>query len=158
MDLSPAHLHLILNHIPVLGTMFFAPLVLLWGLARASREVTQVGFLLAVVLAITAVPIYLTGEPAEEQIEHQPWFNEQVVEAHEERAEAGLIAVVLTGVVAAVALWLGRRGQAHRQTTGGLVLLGLMISAALFALAALDGGQIRHDEIRPGSAASSPSP
>jgi hypothetical protein len=81
-----------------------------------------------------------------------------VVEAHEERAEAGLIAVVLTGVVAAVALWLGRRGQAYRQTTGGLVLLGLMISAALFALAALDGGQIRHDEIRPGSAASSPSP
>jgi len=158
MDLSPAHLHLILNHIPVLGTMLFAPLVLLWGLVRRSREVTQVGFLLAVLLAITAVPIYLTGEPAEEQIKHQPWFNEQVVESHEERAEAGLIAVLLTGLVAAVALWLGRRGQAYGRTAGGLVLVGLMISAALFALAALDGGQIRHDEIRPASAARSPSP
>ena len=156
MDLSPAHLHLILNHIPVLGTMLFAPLVLLWGLARGSREVTQVGFLLAVLLAIAAVPIYLTGEPAEEQIERQPWFHEQLVEAHEERAEAGLVAVLLTGVVAAVALWLGRRGQAYRAATSGLVLLGLIISAGLFALAALEGGQIRHDEIRPGSATGSP--
>lgn len=34
MDLSAAHLHLVLNHIPVLGTMLFAPLVLLWGLLR----------------------------------------------------------------------------------------------------------------------------
>jgi hypothetical protein len=41
-------------------------------LARRSREVTHAGLLLSVLLAITPVPIYLTGEPAEEQIEHQP--------------------------------------------------------------------------------------
>ena len=62
MDLSPAHLHLVLNHIPVLGTMLFAPLVLVWGLLRRSRDVTQIGLLLAVLLAITTIPIYLTGE------------------------------------------------------------------------------------------------
>ena len=67
MDLSPAHLHLVLNHIPVLGTMLFAPLVLVWGLLRRSRDVTQIGLLLAVLLAATTIPIYLTGEPAEEQ-------------------------------------------------------------------------------------------
>ncbi|MEO8223869.1 MAG: hypothetical protein ABI661_03620 [Gammaproteobacteria bacterium] len=156
MDLSPAHLHLILNHIPVLGTMLFAPVVLLWGLARRSREVTQVGFLLAVLLAIAAVPIYLTGEPAEEQIERQPWFDEQLVEAHEERAEAGLVAVLLTGVAAMVALWLGRRGQPYRAAASGLVLLGLLASAGLFAVTALQGGQIRHDEIRPGAATGAP--
>jgi hypothetical protein len=111
MNLSPAHLHLVLNHIPVLGTLLFAPLVLLWGLARGSRDVTQVGILLAVILAVTAVPIYLTGEPAEEQLEGQSWFDETRVEAHEERAEAGLIVVLLTGAAALVALWLGRRGE-----------------------------------------------
>lgn len=156
MDLTPAHLHLILNHIPVLGTMLFAPLVLLWGLVRGSREVTQVGLMLAVLLAITAVPIYLTGEPAEEQLERQPWFDEHLVEVHEERAEAGLVTVLLTGVAAAVALWLGRRGQSYRAAASRLVVLGLLISAGLFALAALEGGQIRHDEIRPGAAPGAP--
>lgn len=153
MDLSAAHLHLVLNHIPVLGTMLFAPLVLLWGLVRQSRDVSQIGLLLTVLLAVTAIPIYLSGEPAEEQLENQPWFDKQRVEAHEERAEAGLIAVLVTGAAALGALWLGRGGQPHRRGIIALVLIGLVVSAVLFALAALDGGQIRHDEIRPTAAA-----
>lgn len=54
MDLSAAHLHLVLNHIPVQGTMLFAPLILLWGLVRHSRDVTQIGLGLTVLLAVTA--------------------------------------------------------------------------------------------------------
>lgn len=149
MDLSPAHLHLVLNHIPVLGTMIFAPLIILWGLVRRSRDVIHVGLLLTVVLALTAIPVYLTGEPAEEQLENQAWFDKNRVEAHEERAEAGLIAVLVTGALAIGGLWLARGG---RPFPGGItvaVLVGLVVSAVLFALAALDGGQIRHDEIRP---------
>ncbi len=151
MNLSPAHLHLVLNHIPVLGTLIFAPLILLWGLLRRSRDVTQVGLLLAVLLALTAIPIYLTGEPAEEQLEHQPWFDKQRVETHEERAEAGLIAVLVTGAIALAGLWAARGGRPHRPALGVLVIAGLAVSAVLFALAALEGGQIRHDEIRSGT-------
>lgn len=149
MDLSPAHLHLVLNHIPVLGTMLFAPLLVVWGLVRRSREVTHVGLLLTVVLALTAIPIYLTGEPAEEQLENQPWFDKNRVEAHEERAEAGLIAVLVTGALAIGGIWLARGGRPFRSGITVAVLVGLLVSAVLFALAALDGGQIRHDEIRP---------
>ena len=156
MDLSPAHLHLVLNHIPVLGTMLFAPLVLVWGLLRRSRDVTQIGLVLAVLLAVTTIPIYLTGEPAEEQVENQPWFDERRVEAHEERAEAGLIAVLVTGAAALVMLWLARGGRAYRRDGSIAVLVGLAVSASLFALAALDGGQIRHDEIRPTVAMAAP--
>ena len=149
MDFSPAHLHLVLNHIPVLGTMIFAPLVLLWGLLRRSRDVTQIGLLLTVLLALATVPVYLTGEPAEEQVEHQPWFDERRVEEHEGRAEAALIAVLVTGTAALVGLWLARGDRPYRRGVSLAVLVGLVVSAALFALAALDGGQIRHDEIRP---------
>jgi hypothetical protein len=156
MDLSSVHLHLVLNHIPVLGTLLFAPLVLLWGLLRRSREVTHVGLVLAVLVAITAVPIFLTGEPAEDQVEHQPWFDKQRVEAHEERAEAGLIAVLITGAAALGALWLARGGRPDRPVIGAVVLLGLVVSATLFAVAALAGGQIRHDEIRPAVTGATP--
>jgi hypothetical protein len=156
MDLSPAHLHLVLNHIPVLGTMLFAPLVLVWGLLRRSRDVTQIGLLLAVLLAVTTIPIYLTGEPAEEQVENQPWFDERRVEAHEERAEVGLIAVLVTGAAALVGLWLARGRRPYRRDVSIAVLVGLIVSASFFALAALDGGQIRHDEIRPTAGMAAP--
>jgi hypothetical protein len=156
MDLSPAHLHLVLNHIPVLGTMLFAPLVLVWALLRRSRDVTQIGLLLAVLLAVTTIPIYLTGEPAEEQVEKQPWFDKRRVEAHEERAEVGLIAVLVTGAAALVGLWLARGGRPYRRDVSIAVLVGLVVSASLFALAALAGGQIRHDEIRSTAAMAAP--
>jgi hypothetical protein len=157
MNLSPAHLHLILNHIPVLGTTIFAPVILIWGLARHSRDITVTGLLLAVILAVTAVPTYLTGEPAEKQIENAPWFQESRVESHEEWAEAGLVAVLITGVIALVALWRARRAQPLTPVFTNLVLAGLVVSAVLFALAALTGGEIRHDEIRAASRTTEPS-
>jgi len=151
MNVNPAHVHLILNHIPILGTMIFAPLVLIWGLVRRSRDITQTGLLLAIILALTTVPIYLTGEPAEEQIEEQPWFSKTLAEKHEERAEAGLVAVLITGAAAAIALWKGRAGKAFGRLLPGAVIGGLALSAALFAAAALVGGEIRHSEIRSGA-------
>jgi hypothetical protein len=148
MRLSPAHLHLILNHIPILGTMVFAPLILAWGLVRRSRDIVQAGLLLTVLLAVTTVPVYLTGEPAEEEIENQPWFSETLTETHEERAEAALVAVLITGAGAALALWRARKGKPLGAILPGAVLAGLLVSAGFFAAAALVGGQIRHDEIQ----------
>jgi hypothetical protein len=51
-----AHIDLILNHIPILGTMIFAPLVLGWGLLRRSRDIVQTGLLLTIILAVTTIP------------------------------------------------------------------------------------------------------
>ena len=151
---DPVHLHLVLNHVPVLGTLLFAPLILLWGVVRRSRDVTLAGLLLTVILGLTAVPIYLTGEPAEDQVEQRPWFDKTLVESHEERAEAALVAVLLTGAAALVALWLSRGGRPARPALTGIVLVGLLVSAVLFALTGLAGGRIRHDEVRPGANAS----
>lgn len=142
-----------LNHIPVLGTLFIA-LVLGYGVFRKSPEVTRLGLVLTVLLALVTFPIFRTGEGAEEAVEDQPWFDEQLVEQHEEHAEAGLIAVLTTGALGMVVLWLRRRGRAQARLAPGVVLLGLLISAGLFGWAALAGGQIRHDELgRAGAAA-----
>jgi hypothetical protein len=156
VNLNPAHIHLILNHIPILGTMIFAPLVLLWGLLRRSRDITQTGLLLTIVLGVTTIPVYLTGEPAEEQVEREPWFSETLTETHEERAEAGLVAVLITGAVAVIVLWRGRAGRPFGALLPGAVVVGLAISAALFSAAALVGGEIRHSEIRSGAPAAAP--
>lgn len=152
---SATHLHLMLNHVPVLGTIFVL-IVLVWGLVRRSRDIASLGLLFTVLLALATIPIYLTGDPTKDQQEHKPWFDRDRVNEHEEKAELGLIAVLVTGAVALGALYLRRGGRPGNGAVTGLAAAGLAVSAGLFALAALEGGQIHHEELRPGTAVTAP--
>ncbi len=145
--MDATHLHLIINHLPIMGVPLVAAL-LAWGILRDSREVTRTALGAAVVVAALAYPVFLTGEPAEEGIEHTPGFSEQLVHDHEERAEAALIAVLLTGAAAAGAFWMSRKTEGTPRALGGITLAGLLVSAGLLGLTGLSGGQIAHDEIR----------
>jgi archaellum biogenesis protein FlaJ (TadC family) len=148
MDLSPAHVHLMLNHIPVLGPFFLALLMIL-GLFRRSRELVRVALALTLLLPVATYIVTLAGEKAEHYVEDQAWFDEDRVHDHEEKAEAALIATGVAGALALVALWASRKGATLKPAMTILVLLATLVSAGLVALAALDGGVIRHEELRP---------
>ncbi len=148
--MDAAHLHLMLNHLPIMGSPLVAGL-LFWGLSRRSRDVLRTGLGAAVVIAALSYPVFLTGEPAEEQLEDTAWLKERLVHEHEERAEAGLIAILLTGALAGVVLWQSRAGRSVPTSTAGLTIAGLVVSSGLFGWSALAGGQIRHDELRAGT-------
>jgi hypothetical protein len=150
VNLSATHLHLMLNHVPVLGTVFVL-VVLLWGLLRGSREITSLGLLFTVILALVTIPVYLTGEPTEHQQRRAPWFDRDRAHEHEEKAERGLIAVLATGAVALGALYLRRGGRPGNGAVTGIATAGVAVSFVLFALAALEGGEIHHEELRPGA-------
>lgn len=146
MPLDPAHVHLMLNHVPVIG----APLLLLLltiGLLRGSRELVTVSLTLVVGLAAVTGLIYVTGEPAEELVEHAPWFRDALAETHEEHATVSLVAVLVTGAVAGLGLALRRRPRAGvwlpRAVWGGLA-----VSTGLLGWTAWSGGRIRHEEVR----------
>lgn len=145
--MDSVHLHLLLNHLPIIGVPLVAAL-LGYGLLRGSREVIRTGLGAAVVVAALAYPVFLSGEPAEEGIEHRPGFSEQLVHDHEERAEAALVALLLTGAMAAGALWMSRKSTTAPRTMGGITLAGLLLSAGLLGLTGLSGGKIAHEEIR----------
>jgi hypothetical protein len=146
MPLDAAHVHLMLNHAPVIG----APLLLLLltiGLVRGSRELVTVSLVLVVGLAVVTSLVYVTGEPTEELVERAPWFRDALAETHEEHATVSLVAVLVTGAVAGAALAFRRRPGAGawlpRATWAGLAL-----STALLGWTAWSGGQIRHEEVR----------
>lgn len=146
MPLDAAHVHLMLNHLPVIG----APLLLLLltvGLLRGSREIITVTLVLAVGLAIATGLIYLTGEPAEKLVEHTPWFRDALVETHEGHAALSLVAMLVTGGVAGLALALRRRPKVGVWLARA-TWCGLTLSTLLLGWTAWSGGQIRHEEIR----------
>ena len=65
--MNAIHVHLMLTHVPVLGTVFGLGLLLV-ALWRRSDEVKKVALGVFVLAALFAVPVYLTGEPAEDGV------------------------------------------------------------------------------------------
>lgn len=143
MSLTPADLHLLLNHIPILGTVFLV-ILLAAGLGR-SRDVTTVALVLTVVLSLVGIGTYLTGEPAEHYIRKTAWFDHDVAHEHEENAERATIVLGVTGALAFVGLW-RRRTRPEDQLFPRITMAGLLVSAGLMAWAGRTGGKIRHAE------------
>lgn len=140
-----AHVHLLLNHIPVLGTLF--GLVLLgWGVVRRNESIQRAALGAFVIAALIAIPVFLTGEPAEAAVEHLAGTAESAIETHETAATLALVAVEVLGAIALVGLLLRRSRFARRATPVALVFA--IITTGLMARTANLGGKVRHTELR----------
>lgn len=147
MIMNPAHLHLMLNHIPLVG-IGFVILLLIIALLRRSNEMINISLLFVILVALWAIPAYLTGESAEEIVEGLPGISEQLIEAHEESAELAFIFIEAVGVLAFITLVARRFYTKLGKVLAILTLLGLIIGGGLIAWTANQGGKITHPEIR----------
>ncbi len=154
---DPIHLHLLVNHVPVMGT-WFVLLLLLIAWIRRSEEITRLGLWLTVLLGAATAGVFLTGDPAAHALRLRLGTAlRPFVHAHDDAAGWAMTVTIVTAVAAAVALFLGRRGAVPRFWLGITIALALFATAVV-ARAAYLGGLIRHDEIRGGTVSPSPSP
>lgn len=144
--MSVTHLHLLLNHFPVIGTVIGAALLAV-ALLRRSSELGKVSLALFAALGAISVLVFLTGEPAEEAIEGLSDFSETITERHEEFALIATTVLASFGAIALGVLTAFRKKALPRWVT----LFGLLISlvaGGLMTYTAMLGGQVRHTEIR----------
>ena len=141
------HLHLALNHIPVLGTAFIA-LLLITGLIKKSEEIRRLSLWWMAVLMLLAIPTKFTGDFANEQSAEEPWLINTFVTQHEQAADQATTGIFLAGLMAIAGLIAARKKPAIPTWAliGTLVLS--LLTTALMGRAANLGGQIRHSEIR----------
>ncbi len=140
-----AHVHLIVNHLPVILVPTSIAL-LVFARARRSAEVTNAGLVLLVVTSLIGGGVFLTGEPAEHAVEGVAGITEASIEAHEDAALAAALATGLAGVLALATLVVSRT----RPAPAGLLIATVVVALAasgLMARAANLGGLIRHSEI-----------
>lgn len=152
--MSWGHLHLLLNHVPVIGT-FLGLLLLLVAFGRKSEELKKVTLGLFVLIALVAVPVYLTGEPAEEMVENFPGISEAMIDRHEDAALFSLIAVEVAGIIALAGLLLFRRKKGLGNLLAIVTLAFSVVTGGLLAWTSNLGGQVRHTEISSGLATES---
>jgi uncharacterized membrane protein len=145
--MNGAQLHLLSNHVPVLGVAFAAALTMV-GLLRNSDELKKAGLWAFVLTGLSALPAYFTGDGAEHLVEHLPGVAESLIHQHEEAAEKALTGALVLAVAALVFLIRSWRGSALPRWSVPAVL-GLSVPVMLtLAYAAHLGGLVRHTEIR----------
>ena len=144
--MNGAHLHLMLNHVPVIGVPLAAA-VLAAGYLRKSDEWKRAALWIFFAVALLGAAAYFTGEPAEEKIEHMPGISKHRIEEHEESALPSLIVAALAGLVSVAGLAMGR-GKPLPGWAPALALVLGIAAALLLARTANLGGQIHHPEIR----------
>jgi len=145
--MSAAHLHLMLNHIPLLGLIFGAAL-LAYGLWRGTDDVQKASLGLLAVAGLSAIAVYLTGEPAEEIVEGLAGVSHDAIEAHEEWGWYALISGIATGGFALGTLFLGWLRERLGRGAVVLTLVLALLSSGLIGYTANLGGKISHPELR----------
>ena len=103
--MNGAHLHLVLNHFPILGSLF-GLVILAYGLWSKNKAFMNAGLIALIAIALITIPTFMSGEAAEEVIEHNSGVSEQLIEDHEERGKIGFLLMELLGITAVVALFL----------------------------------------------------
>ena len=146
-DVNPAHLHLLLNHVPTVGAVAALGLLLL-ALVRRHEALTHAGLEVLFVIAVVTLPVYMSGVAAQRGLRDRPELSTNAIRVHQDAALAGFAVTEFAGFVAWIALWESRRrGRAARGLVPAATLLSIL-ALALMARAATLGGEIRHPEIR----------
>lgn len=147
--LTLVHLHLLLNHLPIIVPVIGLVLLALaaW---KHSNLLARVGLILLATGAVSALPAYVTGEGAEAAVERLPGVTTVLIEQH---SDIALVAAIVVGLVGLLALWMLWRYRRPAVLPAGLIrviLVGAVLGSGLMAYTGLLGGQIRHIEVRPG--------
>ena len=146
-NLTPTHIHLLLNHFPTIGFSIGIGL-LIGALISKSDDLKKAALTVLVAVALLTFPTYVSGNAAQESIQDSPGVSKTLIETHEGAALLSLIFMEITGAVSWLALWqLHRRGRITSRTLGTVAVL-TVITMGFVTQAANIGGEIRHPEIR----------
>src|SRR4026208_777699 len=155
-----AHIHLLLNHLPTIG-FGIGFCIYVVGYFGKSDVLKKAGLVLFFLVALMAIPTYISGNAAERvlcpDMKCPADVSLRLSEAHEDAALIAFVLMAITGFFAWLGLWQLRRTPKLPVWNATAVLLLSVISFGLMAAAANEGGEIRHAEIRePGEAVEAP--
>ncbi len=145
--MNAAHLHLLINHLPILGILF-GIFVLLAGILLNQTLIRRVALVGLIVAGVSALPANKTGEEAEEIVEHLEGVSHDLIHEHEEKAEIFLFMAGGLALLSAIGLWAELKNHAQQKFLNYIVLGVSLVAMVMAAGVGNSGGEIRHPEIR----------
>ena len=142
-----AHVHLLLNHFPTIGFGIGLGLFLV-AIVGKNESLKRTSLVIFFLIAALAIPTYLSGNAAQEEIKDRTDVSQVLVRAHEDAALLGFVFIEITGFIAWLGLWQFRLISRVPHWNVPAVLLLAIVTFGLMARASNIGGEIRHPEIQ----------
>ncbi|MFV5693203.1 hypothetical protein ACM55K_14355 [Flavobacterium sp. LT1R49] len=145
--MNDAHLHMVVNHFPIIGTILGLG-ILITGIILKNNSVNNTAYALFIVAALFALASMSTGEGAEEMVEDMPNIGKRIIHEHEEIAEKLAIVLYLLGAISILGLVLNIKNHSKAKFISFVAVIVAIGSVYLTTLVGTSGGEIRHTEIR----------
>jgi uncharacterized membrane protein len=145
--MNDAHLHMVVNHFPIIGT-FFGIGILIAGIFLNNSSIKNTAYVLFIIAAIFGALSMGTGEGAEEMVEDFPNIGKAIIHEHEELAEKFALILYVTGVFALISLVAAVKKFRLAKIFSFITLILALISGIISINVGTSGGEIRHTEIR----------
>jgi len=150
-----AHLHLLLNHFPIVGTMVGLGLFLVSFLGKGKNEDLRRGsYIVFAAIALVSIPTFLSGFGAQLMIKG-PGVSDALIQRHEGSALLSLWFMEATGALALIGLWQSQKRPHLPRWNVAAVLIFSLLTTGLMARTGNTGGDIRHPEDQTGQVATS---
>lgn len=145
------HLHLLLNHFPIIGTIVGLGLFLV-SLVGKNEDLRRASLIIFPAMALLAIVAFFSGVGAQGAIKKAPGISEALIERHQGAAMLALLFMEMTGAFSLAELWTsqGKPSPSRWSWSLSAVLLCSMITVGLMARVGTTGGDIRHPEIGSG--------
>jgi uncharacterized membrane protein len=145
--MNDAHLHMVLNHFPIIGVIFGLG-ILIVGIVLKNNPVKNTAYVLFIITALLAAFSMGTGEGAEEIVEDMPTVGKKIIHIHEEIAEKLAISLYILGVISIIGFYLTIKKHSKAILISFVAIAIAIIGVFLAQKTGTTGGEIRHTEIR----------
>ena len=145
--MNEAHWHLVVNHFPIIGTIFGFG-ILVAGLVLKNKTIINTAYILFIVAAIFALASMTTGEGAEEMVEDFPSVGKRIIHEHEEMAEKLAVVLYVLGAISILGLILNIKNHSKARLITIVALTISVVAVILGKETGTTGGEVRHTEIR----------
>ena len=145
--MNDAHLHMTVNHFPIIGTIFGLG-ILIAGIVLKNNSLKNTAYVLFIIAAVFGALSLITGEGAEELVEDMPNIGHEIIHEHEELAEKFALVLYATGFFALISLFAAVKKHKFAQILSFVTLLLALVGGILSKSVGTSGGEIRHTEIR----------
>ena len=143
--MNATHLHLMFNHIPIVG-LGFVLLLNLYAVIRKNPELRNLSCWFYILLALLSIIPIVTGDGAQEILLTYPGINKDAIENHETWGYVFFYGLILNGALAIAALWFSRKNPDLIKKLSVAMLIIAFVLTIFAYQAGSTGGKIRHPE------------
>ena len=144
--MNATEVHLLVNHLPIVGAFLGLALVLLAVLRRNERHTIQAATLVLLLSGGGGIAAYFSGEEAEHAAEERPGFDHDVLEEHEDGAKPALALLLLAGAIGGGLSYLSAKGRAVPVAASASWVIATLVAVGMMTRMGLTGREVGHPD------------